>query len=586
MRRVEPSNTRRRLAAILSTDAVGYSRRMAQDDVATVETMRSHRETIRGVVREHHGRVVDAVGDNLLAEFASAVDAVACAIAVQRLLGERNGELPDERRLPFRIGLHLGDLLVDEEQLYGDGVNIAARLEALAESGGICASSAIVEQVRGKVEAGFVDLGDQELKNIPAPVRAWRVHEVADAAATPPLTVPGFGGRPAIAVLPFENLSGDPEQEFLVDGIVEDVIARLSAFRSFPIIARSSTFTYKGSGIDARQVSRELGARYVVEGSVRKAGNRVRVAVQLIDGASGHQMQAERYDRELDDVFALQDEIVETVVGVIEPTMRRAEGRRAATKPTASLDAWEALQRGRHERSFTIEGREAGKRWFLRALELDPGWAQPHATMALALWGDAHTGSSDNSEAALREALQLARRSVELGSEDPFSQMALALCLSRTGAMAAALRACERAVELNPSYAAGWGTMANILAHERPDEALTLTGKALRLSPRDPDVRQWTYTAGICCFCAGRDEEAIGWVRDALERGYEFAPPYRLLGAALGHCGRADEARAAIDEAMRFHPDFTVTLLRKLNSPKLAERMLEGWKKAGWSPPP
>jgi len=582
--RVEPSSARRRLAAILSADAVGFSRRMAENDVATVETLRSHRETIRGLVREHHGRVVDAVGDNLLAEFPSAVDSVACAIAAQRLLGERNGKLPEERRLPFRIGLHLGDLLVDDERLYGDGVNIAARLEALSEPGGICVSGALVEQVRGKVDAGFVDLGEQELKNIPGPVRAWRVEGSADTATVPASTVPGFGGRPAVAVLPFENRSGDPEQEFLVDGIVEDVIARLSAFRSLPVIARSSTFTYKGTGADARRVSRELGARYVVEGSARKAGSRIRVAVQLVDGTSGHQIHAERYDRELGDIFDLQDEIAETLVGAIEPALRQAERRRAAAKPTASLDAWEALQRGLATGSGPSAQKEA-REWFRRAIEIDPNFAPAYAWMAVALLReDLYFGRLDDREARLAEARELAETSVRLAPEDPLGHLALAFFLSRTGGPEPALRALERAVELNPSYAMAWNLMAILLADDRPDEALALSQKALRLAPRDAETGAKLHTTGLCQFNAGRYDEAIPPLREALERQYVTSATYRLLGAALGHAGQLEEAREALDEAMRLQAGFTVALLRR-NSPRLVERMLEGWKKAGWSPP-
>lgn len=291
------SKPRRQLAAILSADAVGYSRRMAADEAATVAAMRSNRETLGGFVREHHGRVVNAVGDNMLAEFASAVDAAACAVAAQRELARRDADVPEDERLRFRIGVHLGDLVIEDDEIFGDGINIAARLEAIAEPGGVAASAAIVDQVRGKIDAAIEDLGERTLKNIPLPVRVYALRplDAGETAGSAAAAVPGFGGRPAIAVLPFEHRGTDPDQAFLADGIAEDAIARLSAFRLFPVISRSSTFTYKDKRVDARQVSRELGARYVVEGSVQEIGGRVRVAVQLIDGVQGVQVTSERW---------------------------------------------------------------------------------------------------------------------------------------------------------------------------------------------------------------------------------------------------------------------------------------------------
>ena len=339
----------RRLAAILKADAVGYSRRMAEDETAAVEALRSHRRTISGFVRDHRGRVVDEVGDNVLAEFSSAVDVVVCAIDIQVELARLEADLAEEERLRFRIGVHLGDLIVEGERIFGDGINVASRLEALADPGGICASLAVVDQVRGKVDARFEDIGDQHLKNIPVPVRTYRVVPIAESAtgtSAGSMTVAGFGGRPAIAVLPFTDRGGDDAHAYLADGIVEDLIARLSAFRLFPVISRSTTFTYKDKRVDARQVSRDLHARYIVEGSVLRSGGRVRVAVQLIDGSLGHQIYSERYERELGDVFALQDEIVMAIVGSIEPALMRAERQRARQKPAVQLDAWECFQRG------------------------------------------------------------------------------------------------------------------------------------------------------------------------------------------------------------------------------------------------
>ena len=301
----------RRLAAILCADAVGYSRLVAHDDEGTVRTLQAHRDALAGHVRQYGGRVVDDVGDNLLAEFPSVVDAVGCAVEAQRVLHKRNSELPDEARMPFRMGIHLGDVVVEGERIYGDGVNIAARLEGLAQPGGVCISGTVHEQVRSHFANLCEDLGEQSLKNIDHPIRTYRVRieksGVGDLAS--PFTVPGFGGRPAIAVLAFDNLSGDVEQEYFADGIAEDLITRLSSVCDLPVISRNSSFSYKGRAVDVKHVSRELGVRYVVEGSVRKAGEQVRITAQLIDATTGHHVWAERYDRRLSDIFAVQDEI-------------------------------------------------------------------------------------------------------------------------------------------------------------------------------------------------------------------------------------------------------------------------------------
>jgi adenylate cyclase len=582
-----PQRRERRLAAILSTDAVGYSQRMAVDETTTMETLRAHRSTIGGVVREHRGRVVDAVGDNLLAEFPSAVDAVACALRAQQLLAERNATLPEDHRLPFRIGLHVGDLLVDGEQIFGDGINVAARLEALAEPGGICASQALVEQVRGKIEARFEDVGMRELKHIPTPVHVWRLRaKGAEAVVRTPPSVPGFADRPAIAVLPFENRTGDPDQEFLVDGIAEDVTARLAAFRIFPVIARSSSFTYKGKRIDPRQLCLELGAQYIVEGSVRKAGSRIRLLVELVDGSTGHQIHAERYDRELGDVFALQDEIAESLVGSIEPTLARAEQRRAGSKPTERLDAWECLHRGyAHFHRQTAPDWGEADRLFRRAGELDPGFATAQAMIAFNLWSGVFHSWTEEAERLLPEARRIAQGAVALDGENALAQVALGWSSWYLEGRETALRAFERAVELNPSLVWGHLGMATLMNDDEPEAALATAEKTIRLSPRDPMLATMLHGCALPCFVLGRDEQALEWEQRAAAQPNAGPQIYRLLGAALGHLGRTSEARAALDEAMRRAPGFDLDTLRARNSPRLVERLLEGWKKAGWAPP-
>jgi adenylate cyclase len=581
------SRPRRQLAAILSADAVGYSRRMAADEAATVAAMRSHRETLAGFVREHHGRVVNAIGDNLLAEFASAVDAAACAIAAQRELARREADLPEDRRLRFRIGIHLGDLVIEDDEIFGDGINIAARLEAIAEPGGVAASAAVVEQVRGKIEAAIEDLGDQTLKNIPHAVRVYRLRplgagETVESAVT---TVPGFAGRPAIAVVPFERRGTDPDQAFLADGIVEDVIARLSAFRFFPVISRSSSFTYKDKHLDARQVSRELGARYVVEGSVQDVGGRVRVAVQLVDGVQGVQVTAERWERERGDVVALQDDIVAMIVGAIEPALARAERQRAQRKPVPQLDAWVSFQRARWLGLGLRSADDVHEavRLYARARELDPTFATAAGLEALArftlityLW------EPDPARGAA-EALRVAEIGLALDDEDPSVQAALGYACGINGDHAREIAAFERAIELNPSLMIAYEGLAGALCVEHPDEAIRIAEKAIRLSPRDPHMYFLVHRIAIAHLMAGRYPDAVARDEEALRLRADQPQIYRVLAAAYGYLGRAADALAALDKMRQVAPQFTLEGFRRANSPAIVERCLEGWRRAGWT---
>jgi len=582
----QQSKARRQLAAILSADAVGYSRRMAEDEAATAQMLRSHRDTIAGYVREHRGRVVNAVGDNLLAEFASAVDAVACALDVQTELARREAGLAEDRRLRFRIGVHLGDLAVEEEIL-GDAINIAARLEALADPGGICASAAIVEQVRGKVQGAFEDLGEQQLKNIPAPVRAYRVRPLAappEGAAAAPTPVPGFSGRPAIAILPFENRGTDPAQEYLADGIVEDLIARLAAFRLFPVISRSSTFTYKGKRIDPRQVSRELRARYVVEGSVQGVAGRVRVSVQLIDGVQGHQISAERYDRELGDVFALQDDIVLAIVNSIEPALARAERQRARQKSEPDLDAWESFQRG-NWLLFGLRAKEdlfRALELFRRAHALDPAFATAAAMQSITYAGLLTYQWADEPTRAVAEALAAGETSVALSDDDPWAHTALGYGCSLSGDMPRAIAAFERAIELNPSLTLPYQGLAVALSAEHPDDAIRVMEKAIRLSPRDPQMHFFRHQLAVAHLIAGRYEDAVKQDEESLRLRADQPHVYRVLAAAYGHLGRSATALGALEKMRRLAPHFSLEEFRRANSAVLVERCIEGWRRAGW----
>jgi adenylate cyclase len=553
-----------------------------------VQALRSHRQTIRGFVREHRGRVVDAVGDNLLATFASAVDALACALGIQTDLERREARLPEERRLRFRIGVHLGDLLVDGGKIFGDGINVAARLEALADAGGICASAALVDQVRGKVQAQFEDLGEHLLKNIPVPVRAYRVRPLASGAeptTASSMTVAGFGGRPAIAVLPFENRGGDPDQEYLAEGIAEDLITRLSAFRLFPVISRSSTSTYRGKRVDARQASRELQARYVVEGSVQRLDTRLRVGVALVDGIHGHQIYAERFDRDVGDVFALQDEIVLAIVGSIEPAIARVERRRARLKPSTHLDAWDCFQRGAWH-LFQLRSREEVRQalsFFRRARALDPTFSTAvaleavcHTTCLLYQW-------ADDPAAAVTDALAAAEASLAVGEDDPWAHTALGYACSYAGDMRRAVAAFERAIELNPSLTMAYQGLAVALSADQPDEAIRVMMKAIRLSPRDPQMHLFLHQLAVAHLMAGRYDEALAREQEALSLRADQPHAYRIIAAAHGHLGHHAEAIHALEQMRRLAPHFSLDTFRTMNSPALVDRCLEGWRRAGWT---
>ncbi len=461
---MSPTTTKRKLTAILSADAVGYSRLMAQDEAATVKTLNAYRDAMSGLVRQHGGRVIDAVGDNLLADFPSVVDAVASAVDIQRELAGRNAELPPERRMPFRIGINLGDVMVEGDRIIGDGVNVAARVEGLAEPGGIAISGTTFDHVGGKLALEFEDLGEQTVKNIPKRVRVYRVvakSRDATAAAgdealvgAAELTVPGFSGRPAIAVLPFDNLSGDPEQEYFADGIAEDLITRLSSWRWFPVIARNSSFSYKGKSVDVRQVSRELGVRYVVEGSVRKAGNRVRVSAQLIDATTGHHLWAERYDRELEGIFELQDEITETIVVSLEPAMDKVERERALRQDPRNLQAWDCVQRGWwHMFQFAKDDNLKARSYFLKASELDPHFSSPFSGLALSHYLDVTYQWSESPAQSLASIYQAAEKAVSLDDNDAIAHYARGLACWTMGEYEQGIVEAERGIALNPSYA-------------------------------------------------------------------------------------------------------------------------------------
>ena len=435
------ADVERKLAAVLSADVVGYSRLISTDEDATVRRLAAYREQVSLLVEQNRGRVVDFTGDNFLAEFPTALEAVQCAVEIQRVLKGRNADLPADQKMEFRIGVHLGDIRVEEGRIYGDGVNIAARLESLAEPGGVCISATVRDQVRQKLDFGYDDLGEQTLKNITEPVRSYQVH--LEPESTPPdiplpgmedMTVPGFGGAPAIAVLAFDNLSGDPEQEYFADGIAEDLVTRLSSWRSFPVIARNSSFTYKGRAVDVQKVGSELGARYIVEGSVRKAGDRVRISAQLIDASTGTHVWAEMYDRQLRDIFAIQDEIVEEVVGAMRPQLVQSERLRAVREQPRDLGAYDLTIRGRwHYFRYSKGDNAKARSFFERALDIDPSYAKAWSRLAATHLMDVFYEWADLPAESLIEMERATRACIEADSEYAGGYRVLAWLHERSG---------------------------------------------------------------------------------------------------------------------------------------------------------
>jgi adenylate cyclase len=467
----------RRLAAILAADVVGYSRLMGEDETGTLRRLKSLRtELVQPTITERKGRVVKLMGDGLLAEFPSVVEAVQCAVDIQQSMTGREADLPDGRRIRLRIGVNLGDIIVEGSDIYGDGVNVAARLEGLAEPGGVCISGKVREEVRNKLSAAFEDLGEQKVKNIAEPVRVYRWdHAGVDRApgmmsADETLPLPD---KPSIAVLPFDNMSGDPEQEYFSDGITEDIITELSRFRSLFVIARNSSFHYKGRSPKVQDIGRELGVQYVVEGSVRKAGNRVRITTQ---------------DRDLEDIFSLQDEMTQTIVGAVEPELSAAERERAARKSPESLDAWETYQRGLwHLWSFTREGFAEAQRLLRRAHELDPGFATAYAFESYAHYLEAMLGFAQAPDENLEAALKAAKKSLALDDKDPVAYFAMGRVYMSRGEHDASVAALKTTLVLNPSFALAYhGLGVALMLSGRLDEAAEALDKAIRLSPRDP----------------------------------------------------------------------------------------------------
>ena len=554
----------RRLAAILAADVVGYSRMMGADEAGTLTALKVwEKDTLQPLMTKHSGRVVKLMGDGVLAEFASAVNAVECAVEMQKSMAAANEDAPEDQKIILRIGINLGDVIVDGGDLYGDGVNVAARLEAMAEPGGICISDDAHRQVRDKLDIAFEDAGEHQLKNIARPLRIFRVRPgTRPPAPQPSLTLPD---KPSIAVLPFDNMSGDPEQEYFTDGVVEEIITALSRMGWLFVIARNSSFTFKGRAVDVKQVGRELGVRYVLEGSVRKAANRLRITGQLIEASTGVHLWADRFDGDLEDVFELQDRVASSVIGAIGPKLERAEIERAKRKPTERLDAYDYYLRGMASiYHWTKDGVSEGIRLCNKAVELDPDFAAAYGVAAWCYFLRMANGWMSNREKETAEVTRLVARVMESGRDDAVALSFGGLALGYvTGDAESGIALSDRALMLNPNLAAAWSASGCLRAcHGDPDVAIEHLAHAKRLSPLDPlTFFMQTFTA-FAHFVAGRYDEA--WpLADAASR----EQPYYLTGirmaAVCNACaGRQEEARRCIARALHLDPELRISNLK------------------------
>jgi adenylate cyclase len=599
----------RRLAAILAADVAGYSRLIGADEEGTLARLKVlRREVVDRGIAEHRGRIVKTTGDGMLAEFASVLDALRCAVAVQEAMAERNAGVPPAERIEFRIGIHQGDIVVEDADIFGDGVNIAARLEALAEPGGICISGRVQEDAAGRLDLAFDDLGEPELKNITRPVRVYRVHTTL-TLPTPSPRAPSLSrnagegaerseageglsaalplpDKPSVAVLPFINMSSDSEQEFFADGIAEDIITALSRYPSLFVIARNSCFIYKGRAVDVKQIGRELGVRYILEGSLRKSGNRVRVTAQLVEAESGNHLWAERYDRDLADIFAVQDEITEAVAIAIAPAIAQAEQHRAMRKPPDSLDAWIAYQRGIwHESKYTLDDNSLAEKFFQQALDLDPTFSGAYRGLAM-VQSQAAVFRTRGLPETLRSMEALARQAVVLDGADAEARSILADALRRRGDYDGALGEAERALATTPNLAFAHQALGSTLIFSgRPQEGLAALERSIRLDPRDARSGVRLNQIALGHYFSREYVAAVEVAKHAIRSYPDYPLPHRWLAAALGQLGRIDEAKEALEKAIAVLPasfDMYVRNRVPWMRPEDHAHMVEGLRKAGW----
>ncbi len=578
---------KRKLTAILYADIAGYSRLTGDDEEGTHRRVMEILDHASEQIKNDGGTVLRFAGDAILAEFSSAVTAVKCAVAIQTELNRRNQPLDDERKARIRIGINIGDVIEDRGEVYGDGVNLAARLEASAAEGGICISAAVFEQVQGKQEAVFIDGGEQRFKNIERPVRVYRWDPETARSVANEMKPSSASDKPSIAVLALTNMNRDPDLDFIGDGITEDLITALSKIRSFKVISRESTFSYKGSAIDVRQVAKELGVRFVLEGSVRKAGNRVRITVQLIDAETGHHVWAERYDREMEDIFDLQDEMVRVIASALEPELNAFERERAVSKPPENLDAWELYQRALwHMWTYETENIRTALDLFRQASAADPKFAPAHAYYAYCCYQFVILGTADDPDALLQEGMVAAKKALQCDDRDAISYFAIGRIHMMLGDHDASVAALRKSIELNPCFAQAYHglAMALMLAGELA-EAKQTTRQAVAMSPRDPMLWAFTIVHALNHILSEEHEDALEWANHTLQipnaTGYW---PHAVKASALANLGRIDEARKSLALALQAKPDLSISFLQENLPVKHAgglDLYLDGLKKCG-----
>jgi adenylate cyclase len=583
----------RRLAAILAADIAGYSALMGADEARTVTDLKGHQAVVLPMVGEFGGRIIDTAGDGILAEFGSVVNAVECAVAIQRAMGERNTAIEPGRRMQFRMGINLGDVIYDANRIFGDGINIAARLEGIAEPGGICVSAKVRDEIDGKMNLAYEDMGDRQLKNIARPVRAYGIRlNAALGTAAAPAQAPTAAAadaksddKPSIAVLPFTNMSGDPEQEYFSDGISEDIITDLSKIAGLTVIARNSSFTYKGRSVDVRTVGRELAVRSVLEGSIRRAGQRVRITAQLIDATTGAHVWAERYDRDLTDIFAVQDDVTQQIVGALKVTLSPDEQELLADSETKSVDAYDHCLRGREIMlgpTKSLATFEEAKKCFLQALQIDPNYSLAFACLGFAYMFDYQNRWTDNPDASLGLAKHNAQLALEKDPNEPVAHVIVALVAIFEKDLEKATSEVNIAIKLNPNLSLAHNLLGNTLnIAGRPLEAIPVIERAMRLDPAHSGP--YLHFLGLSYLLAGKYETAAALFRQRIALSPETDFTRAMLASSLGHLGELDEARRIWGELQKINPKYSFRehFGRQAYRPQDVERIAAGLGKAG-----
>jgi len=632
---VNTRNVQRKLAALVSADVVGYSRLMGDDEMATLETLTAYRELMSNCIKQHNGRVIDSTGDNLLAEFVSVVDATECAVDIQKKLKSRNEKLPEVRRMAFRIGVNLGDVIVDGDSIFGDGVNITARLEGLAEAGGICISGTAYDHVKNKSVFGYEFLGKQKVKNISDPVRAYRVltrpedagvlkykvrrddpkhrrrvrlvtvavvvaiiagmvfwkHQLNIEGQKPPIVrllekhrALKLPDKPSIAVLPFTNMSGDIDQDYFSDGMTEDLITDLSQISGLFVISRNSVFTYKGKAVKIKQVAKDLGVRYVLEGSVRRVGDRVRITAQLIDAKTGHHIWAERYDREMKHIFTLQDEVTGKIVEALAVKLVADEHARLTKKGTDNLGAYDLVLRGSALLNrYTRESNELAREMFERAIQIDPDYTSAYEGLVwtrLMAWMHAW----DHDPKLLDDALALGKKAVSLDESSPQGHVILGNVYLWKKRHQEAITELKKAVSLNPNDADALSSLGGALVFSGlPQKALGYLEKAIRLNPNYPE--HYIFSLGHAFFELKMYEEAVAALQKSIIKNPNFMPAHSMLASCYGHLGKKEFARAKAEEVKRIIPQFSLKGAAEILPMKneVFKHYAEGLRKAGFN---